>query len=153
MEKLGTAPGWEMGSPTLLKEIQGQRVEQKLKECPSRDCHTWGSIPYAAIKPIPYCWYQEVLADRSLIQMSLERLCQRYRSIEIQMLAAKHWTEHWSLNRGIRAKTEGAEDVCTVSTYHILQNIQGLTHQPKSHKEEPMAPAAYVAEDGLIWHQ
>jgi hypothetical protein len=31
-----------------LKEIQGQRVEQILKEKPSRDCPTWGSILYAA---------------------------------------------------------------------------------------------------------
>jgi len=61
IQRLGMAPGWGIGSPTLhkiltqncscLKEIQGQRVEQRLKERPSRDCPTWGSIPYSATKP------------------------------------------------------------------------------------------------------
>ena len=61
---------------SCVKEIQGQRVEQRLKERPSRDCPIWGSIPHADIKPRHYCRYQEVLADRSLIQLSPERLCQ-----------------------------------------------------------------------------
>jgi len=38
-----------------LEEIEGQRVEQGLKEMASRDCPTWGSIPYAATKPSHYC--------------------------------------------------------------------------------------------------
>jgi hypothetical protein len=60
IRRLGTGPGEGMGPPTLLKiltqncsclkEIQGQRVEQILKERPSKDCPTWGYIPYAAIK-------------------------------------------------------------------------------------------------------
>jgi hypothetical protein len=73
------APRWGMGLPThpkninpelLLpkgKEMQGQRVDQRLKERLFRDCPTWGSIPYADIKPRHYCWCQEVLADRSLV--------------------------------------------------------------------------------------
>jgi hypothetical protein len=69
---------------------------------------------------------------------------------QIQMLAANHWTEHWSLNGGVRARNEGAEDLCTISTNHILQNLQGLNQQTKSHKEGLMAPSAYVAEGGLI---
>jgi hypothetical protein len=32
---------------SCLKEIQGQRVEQRLKERPSRECPIWGSIPHA----------------------------------------------------------------------------------------------------------
>ena len=52
---------------SCLKYIQGQRVEQRLKERPPRDCPTWGSIPYTVIKPRHYCGWQEVLADRSLI--------------------------------------------------------------------------------------
>lgn len=31
---------------SCLKKILGQSVEQRLKERPSRDCQTWGSIPY-----------------------------------------------------------------------------------------------------------
>jgi hypothetical protein len=42
-------------------------VEQRLKERPSRDCPTWGSIPYTDTKPRHYCGCQQELADRSLI--------------------------------------------------------------------------------------
>ena len=40
-----------------------QSVEQKLKERPSRDCPTWGSIQYIDSKPIYYCGYQKVYVD------------------------------------------------------------------------------------------
>jgi len=43
----------------------GTKVGQGLKERSSRDCPTWGSIPYAATKPCQYYCCQEVLADRS----------------------------------------------------------------------------------------
>jgi hypothetical protein len=52
---------------SCLKEIQGQRVEQRVKERPCRDCPIWGSIPHTNTKPRHYCQCQEVLADRSLI--------------------------------------------------------------------------------------
>jgi hypothetical protein len=35
---------------------------------------------------------------------------------------------------------------------HTHKSSQGLTNQ-SVHIEEPMVPAAYVAEDYLIWHQ
>jgi hypothetical protein len=38
---------------------------ESLKERPSRDCPTWGSIPYT--KLIYYCGCQQVLADRNPI--------------------------------------------------------------------------------------
>jgi hypothetical protein len=54
---LDMAPGFGIGPPILLKiltenffslkEIHGQRVEQRLKKSKSRDC----PIPYAATKP------------------------------------------------------------------------------------------------------
>jgi hypothetical protein len=37
------------------KEIRGQRVEQRLKERPSRDCPTWGFMPHADTRPRHYC--------------------------------------------------------------------------------------------------
>jgi hypothetical protein len=55
----GTKYPWE--------EIQRQSVEQRLKERPSRDCLTWGFIPYTVTKHRHYCRCQQVLADRSLI--------------------------------------------------------------------------------------
>jgi hypothetical protein len=38
-----------------LKETQGQRVKQSLKERLSRDCPTWRSILYTGTKPRHYC--------------------------------------------------------------------------------------------------
>jgi hypothetical protein len=55
----------EGGTKYPWEEIQTQSVEQILKEKPSRDCTTWGSIPYTVTKPRHEC--QKVLADRSLI--------------------------------------------------------------------------------------
>jgi hypothetical protein len=43
---------------------------------------TWGSIPYTVTKPRSYCGCQKVLADRSLIWLSLEKLCQILTNIE-----------------------------------------------------------------------
>ena len=43
-------PPWRDGNCSFLKEMQGQRVEQGLKERPSRDCPTWGSIPHTDTK-------------------------------------------------------------------------------------------------------
>ena len=38
---------------------------------PSSDCPTWGPIPYTVTKTKHYCEYQQELADRSLIELSL----------------------------------------------------------------------------------
>ena len=42
-----------------------------------------GTIPYTATKPGHYCGCQEVLADGSLIWLSLERLCQSLTNTEV----------------------------------------------------------------------
>ena len=57
----------ERGSKYPWKEIQRESVEQKLKERPSRECPTWGSIPYTVTKPRHYCGCQQLFADMSLI--------------------------------------------------------------------------------------
>jgi hypothetical protein len=43
----------------------------------------WGSIPYTVTKPSHYCGCQEVLSERSLIELSPERLCQILTSTEV----------------------------------------------------------------------
>ena len=58
------------------------KCEHRLKEKPSRDCPHWGSIPYTVLKPRHYEGCQEVLADRSLIWLSPERLCQNLANTE-----------------------------------------------------------------------
>jgi hypothetical protein len=59
-----------------LGDIWRHSVEQRLKEKPSRDCPTWEFIPYTATKPRHYCGCREMLADRRLIWLSPERVCQ-----------------------------------------------------------------------------
>jgi hypothetical protein len=60
------------GTKYSQEEIWRQHVEQRLRERPSRDCPTWGSIPYTVTKHES----REVLAERSLKRLSPERLCQ-----------------------------------------------------------------------------
>jgi hypothetical protein len=111
-----------------------------MKERPSRDCPTWGSISYTDTKPIYYCGCQEVLADSSLIYLSPERLCQSLTNTEADALSQLS-TE--SPNIGVRERTEGAEGVCspiggtTISTNQNPQSSQGLNHQPKSGWSHP----------------
>jgi hypothetical protein len=49
---------------------------ERLKEWLPRDCPTWGFILYTITKPRHYGRCQQELADRSLIYLSPERLCQ-----------------------------------------------------------------------------
>jgi hypothetical protein len=76
------------------------------------------------------------------------------------MLTANHWTEHRVPNEGVRERTEEAEGVCnlirrrTISTNQTPQSSQGLNTNQRVHMERPMASsAAYIAEDGIVWHQ
>jgi hypothetical protein len=62
-----TSPFLRREIKTPWEEIQRQSMEQKLKERPSSDCPTWGSIPYTVTKARHYCGFQQVFADRSLI--------------------------------------------------------------------------------------
>jgi hypothetical protein len=60
------------GRQSPREQIQRQSVEQRLKERPSRDCPTWGSISSTVAKPRCYCRCQEVLANASLVWLSPE---------------------------------------------------------------------------------
>jgi hypothetical protein len=59
----------------------------RLKERPFRDCPIWGSSPYTVTKHRCYCGYQQVLADRSLIWLSPESLCQSLTNTEADALS------------------------------------------------------------------
>jgi hypothetical protein len=75
------------------------------------------------------------------------------------ILAANYCTEHGSPSGRVRRRTKGAEGICnpigktTISTNQMPQSSQGVNYQQKVHMKGPMAPAAYVAEDGLVGHQ
>ena len=75
------------GNKYPWEEIQRKSMEQRLKERPSRDCPTWRSILYTATKPTHYCRCQQVLNDRSLIELSPERLCQCLTNTEVDALS------------------------------------------------------------------
>jgi hypothetical protein len=51
------------GNKYSQEEIWRKGVEQRLKERPTKDCPTCGSIPFTDTKPRHYCRCQEVLAD------------------------------------------------------------------------------------------
>jgi hypothetical protein len=74
-----------VGASVLLRKrikiFMGANTETKCgaekdgrKGHPSRDCPTWGSIPYTVTKSRHYSGCQEVLADSSLIWLSPEAL-------------------------------------------------------------------------------
>jgi hypothetical protein len=65
------------------EEVWIHSVEQRLKRRPSRDYPTWGSIPYTVTKPRHYCRCWEAFAERSLIWLSYERLCQSLTNTEV----------------------------------------------------------------------
>jgi hypothetical protein len=58
---------FEGGPKYPWKELQRQTVGQKMKKRPSRDCPTWGFIPYTVTKPRQYCGCQQELGDMSLV--------------------------------------------------------------------------------------
>ena len=57
------------------------------------------------------------------------------------------WTELGHSNGGVMGRTEGAEGVS-----NLIRTTTNQTPKQRVHMEVPMAPAANVAEDGLIWH-
>jgi hypothetical protein len=70
-----------------IEGVTETNLEERLRERPSRDCSTWESIPYTVTKPKHYCGYQQVLANRSLIYLSPERLCQCLTNTEVDALS------------------------------------------------------------------
>ena len=116
-------------------------VEQTLNNRPSRDYLRWRSIPYKVMKPRHNCGYQEMLADKSLVQLSPKKLCQTLKT-QTRMLIDNPCIERWLLNEGVRGTTEGAEGVCnsigrtTTSTNQYPRNSHRLNNQTKSTQGE-----------------
>jgi hypothetical protein len=111
------------GSKYSWEEIQRQSLEQKLKERPSSDCPTWGSIPYTVTKPRHYCGCQQVLADRSLICYLLgdSGSAYKYRSGCSQPFIG---SEHRVPSGGARERTQGAEGVCSPIEETVIRTNQ-----------------------------
>ena len=84
---------------------------QRLKERPSSGCPTWGYILYTITKPRHYCRCQEVLADRSLLYLSPDRVCQNLTITEGDAYSQPLPSLMEELEKG----TEGPEGVCETS--------------------------------------
>ena len=55
------------------KILKGENMQinmQRLKQRPSKDCSSWGFMPYIVTKSQHYRGCQEMLADRSLLWLS-----------------------------------------------------------------------------------
>jgi hypothetical protein len=72
------------------------------------------------------------------------------------MLTANHWTEPRVSNEGVRERTERTERVFNPIGRKIIFNqpdpsdLPGTKPSTKSTHKGTMAPATYVAEDGLF---
>jgi hypothetical protein len=78
------------------------------------------------------------------------------------MLAANHWTKLGGPNGVFRERNEGAEGFCNPIGRTIISTNQNphptpaqisqgkKTTNQRVHIKGPMAPAVYVAEDGLV---
>ena len=76
------------------------------------------------------------------------------------MLSANHWIECWFPDGGVVKGTEGVEEgVCspmggtTVCKGQSPGAPRDWTINQIVHMEEPMPPAKFVAEDGLVGHK
>jgi hypothetical protein len=88
-----------------------QSSELRGKEGPSRDCPTRGSIPYITTKPRHYYICQKDFADRTLIYLSLVRLCQCLANTEVD--AHSYLLDGTQApNEGARKSNQGAKGVC-----------------------------------------
>jgi len=146
---IGMAPDWGMGPLTHLKNINpefplskgnGQRVEQRLKERPSRDCPTWGSSPYTyshqtqslLLMPRSACWQEADMAVswEAVPEPDKYRCCCTQTTIGLIMGTPVE-------NFGTR--TVGAEGVCkcigriTISTNQNPQKLPGTKPPTKEY--------------------
>jgi hypothetical protein len=60
-----------------------KKMKQRLKEGPSRDCPTCGSILSADTKPLHCCCCQLVLAERNLVWLFHGRFCQHQTNADV----------------------------------------------------------------------
>jgi hypothetical protein len=112
---------------------------ERLKERPHRDCPTWGSTPYTVTKPGHYCGCWEVLADRSLIRLSPERLCHSLTNTEADACSQpldwarcprwRSWRRDWRSWGGLQPH-EG-EQQCQPARLHGAPGTEPPTKENK----------------------
>jgi hypothetical protein len=96
-----------MGNKIPMEGVIETKFGAETEERPSKDCPTQGSTPYTTTKPRHYCICQQDFADRTLIELSLVRLCQCLAITEVD--AHSHLLmEHGAPNEGARESTQGS---------------------------------------------
>jgi hypothetical protein len=97
------------------KDEQGQKkiiiMEQRLKEEPSGDCPTWGSILSADTKPDAVAVAKRCLLTGTWCSCSLGGLSSN-QPIQMLMLSANYQTELRDPGEGVGRKTGRAEENC-----------------------------------------
>jgi len=91
----------------VQKKLQRQKKRQRLKERQSRDQPTRKTISSTDSKSSDYSWYQDVLADKTLICLSSEGLCHQLTVTDSH--TDNHLTETESQKRMVRGLSEGSE--------------------------------------------
>lgn len=81
-QSVGASVLLRKGNKIFMGVNWGSKCRAEIEGKWSRDCHIWGSILYTVTKPRHCSGCQNVLAERKLIQMSPEELCQRLTNTE-----------------------------------------------------------------------
>jgi hypothetical protein len=157
-----------MGPPRNLKNINPELLLSKGSTGTKSGIETEGKaiqrLPHLGIHPICSHQTQTLLYAKKCLLTGAWYGCPlrgstRAWPIQMWMIAAKHRTNCRDPDEGVMGRTEGAEGDwdpigrATISTNWTPQSSQGKTTNQRVQVEWPMAPAAYVAEDGLVWHQ
>jgi hypothetical protein len=111
-------------------------VEQRLKQGPSGDCTTWGSIMHADTKPDTVAVVRRRLLTGTWCGGSLGDLVSNW-PMQMWLLGANHQTEHSKSGGGAGGRTGGLEGDCnpigrTTKVGLTTQLSQSLDHHPRS---------------------
>jgi hypothetical protein len=133
-------------------------MEQKLKEGPSRDCHTWGTILSADTKPRLCCCCQEKPADRNLVWLFLPRLSQQLKNLDMSTWSQPlywaqgpqwgSWQKDWKSEQRLQPHRK-------INGWWLNHPVLSVTISPTkdSKQEKSMPPDTHEAEDAFIWYQ
>ena len=103
----------EGGSKCPWGEIQRQIVEQRLRERPFRDCHTWSPSHIQLLNPDTIVDANKCLLTGVWYSCPLRGSASAWQ-IQKWMLTANQWTEHRDPNGGSRERTQEAIGVCSL---------------------------------------
>ena len=112
-----------------ISDIQGQIVEQTLKERSSRDCPTWGFILHADPKPDTTVHAKRCLLTGAWYCCLLRESASSWQ-MQIQWPVANHQTKHRDASGRVRGRIEGVDgDLSGINESWVLSSREGLIPQ------------------------